>query len=135
MRTQVAVAVTLLYYAWASQVFQVFRPGRQPLSSSSQTRFRHHSMLAHVEGTEATDTWNWLMRSGVCRLGRVAWGLWCVALTALTLLPRPAPLRVRLLLHVALGVTIVLTFLMNLPLAVRATPAFLAMGVLIHQHA
>ena len=105
MRRLVAVVAAILLFGWASR------------AGTRTPRFIGHEQPAA----------RWLLGSGVCGLGKLAFVAWSVALLACLTLRLRAP-RV---LGPLLVLTVLLTAAMNPPLAVRALPAYLLIAVLI----
>ena len=95
-------------YGWASQV------DCGPTAMESLLR---HSEVKHAGNLQ------WITNSDVCTLGKAVWVAWCVALTVHLMVPDPHVARVLLAL---LGVTVLLTGIMNAPLLFRSLPAYFA---------
>ena len=122
MWTLIATLATIGLYGAASQVGGV-APRYRP-----RVKYKGSNLLQHNEFMESTHDWIW--GSSVCTLGKIAWVLWSVVLLLLLAVPTRS-LALRYLLWSLLFVTVLLSALMNPPLAVRAFPAFVLMLLII----
>ena len=105
------LAFVVAWYGWASQVD----------CDTGGNMFRHNEF---VQGNNLA----WVFDSDVCYLGKVAWIAWCIALVVHIFVGWSS----RRVLLALLGVTVFLTGLLNRPLLVRATPAYVAiLGLLL----
>ena len=118
-------AATIFLYGAASQV-----GGVQPLKGKSvRSKFLETSALSHSESRT-----QYVLGSSTCLLGKLAFLAWSIVLIALLTFYHMSwkyKKHVRYTLWSLLLLTIVLSFAMNPPLAIRALPAFAGLGFLI----
>ena len=119
MISVVLLGFVVAWYGWASQI-----AGNE---FAGTTRFAGNTILHHQEGEARTP--QWLLDSTVCPLGKFAWAAWCLALVAAVACGTLR--RTRGVFAALLLVTVVLIFVMNLPLAIRSLPAFVAIAFII----
>jgi hypothetical protein len=126
---KVKIVLTILFivlYFWASKIIDLL-PSEQDNQSGwrqkmiGTKKYSKTDMLTHTEATT-----NWILESSVCTLGKVVFFLW----TFVLLFNLFMPINKKLLYFLAF-LTILITGILNMPLFVRALPAFVLLLVII----
>jgi hypothetical protein len=111
----IKVILTILFivlYFWASKI----------VDTEEIIGIKKYSgLLGHTEGAT-----NWVLDSNVCLLGKIVFSLW----TIVVLINLVFSINKKLLFFLAF-LTILITAILNMPLFIRAIPAFIILLVLI----
>lgn len=106
----------ILLYFWASKIINT-------KGITEITGIKHFSgLLGHTEVST-----NWILDSGVCLLGKIVFFLWTIVI----LINLIKPLNKKILFFLAC-LTILITAILNMPLFIRAIPAFIILLLIIN---
>jgi hypothetical protein len=122
----VLTIVFIVLYFWASKIVDT----KEIIGIKKYSGILGHTEGGEggegAEGAEGGEGTNWILDSNVCPLGKVVFFLWTIVL----LINLFMPLNKKLLYFLAF-LTILITAILNLPLFIRAIPAFIVLLLLV----